>query len=512
MTATDDTSHQNQLQVFGQRRVGRRTALLGGLGLLGYVGLGGMSSMRAHAAPSSIPSDPSVGQQVPFPFTGLKHGLVVTDLEVVTVTATSVVLCWATYDGPHPAWGTVAPLAPADTEVAFGPVGLPASDLPVVHKDNEPRNFHIVTVDGLEPETTYRFECRSGGVVARPGLITTNAPQSPEQTGTVTTLPAPVGQHLGTVVLLNDTHIGEGRHGIIVNNFPPPIEQEAGRAPYPELMLASALQEIKSRGLGPVFVNGDATSEARPHEVRKFIEIMNSVGEWGHDWFVTRGNHDRPHTPEADPQAGYEEFPVLEGTENHRDPFGSLLVKRQEHWVTQVGEIRVIGIDSTKLDESGGEISAEQLDAVEAELMADPLRPTFIMAHHPVSEEAAFSNVAGPSFTLNLHDSARLQRAIAQAPGVFLVAAGHTHRAKRTSGRVASDVTFVETPAAKAYPGGYTLVHVYSGGYQVNFHRIMNEQALEWASRARWAVWGLEPEPLLGTVQDRNFSVQRRIS
>lgn len=493
---------------YGKKKINRRSALrlgaVAGASAATVVATGVGTQGVAAAAPN----------QAPFPFTGLKSGLVVTDLEVVTVTDASVTFSWATYDGPHTAWGELAPLAPADTEVALAPADQvdAAGELPVVYKDETAVGYHFVTIGNLQPGTTYRFECRSAGLVAEPGLIVSSLPTTPEQIGKFTTLVTPEGEYLTTIALLNDTHIGENGHGILFNNFPPPLFAEEGAGPYPEIMLTGALAEIKALGIDRVYVNGDATSEARPAEVRRFNEIMNTFGTQGQQWFVTRGNHDRPHTPDADPSAGYDEFPVLEGTENHRDPFGEILGRpRQQMWVTQHGPIRIIGVDSAKLDESSGEISEEQFAALEQELQSDPNRPTVFLEHHPITTEAAITHPGGPMFILNATDARRLQQVLNDAPGVFFAGSGHTHRAKRTRGDIGAGVDYLETGACKAYPGGYTLLHVYTGGYQVNFHRVSTADALAWTARARWAVWGFEPEALLGQVTDRNYVVSRQI-
>lgn len=134
------------------------------------------------------------------------------------------------------------------------------------------------------------------------------------------------------------------------------------------------------------------------------------------------------------------------------------------------------------------------------------------MAHHPVTVEAAFTNVGTPAFTLNLDHSDRLQRMLAATPGAFLMAAGHTHRARRTAPDAARNVDFVEFGSAAGYPGGYTLVHLHTGGYQVNFHRTGSPEALRWSSRSRWAMYGLNPEYTLGATEHRNYVVHRDLS
>lgn len=398
-------------------------------------------------------------------------GIEATDLEVVTVTPTSVTFGFASYTAPHPAYGPLRPtvptlgevaLAPADDPVvAADPVGSEAiagpagswirpgmPDLPVVASSDSETGFHLITVDGLEPGREYVFECRCDGVPATPGLMTTNKPDSPEVSGRITTLTPPPGEHVATIAVLNDTHIGEEKHGLILGDFPEAIVQEPGLPPFPEVMLAAALAEIRDRGVGRVFVNGDTTSEARPHEIRR----------------------------------------------------------------TDVGGLRVIGLDSSMLDESGGRIEDDQFAALESELAADPGRPTLLLAHHPVTVEAAFTNVGTPAFTLNLDHSDRLQRLLARTPGAFLMAAGHTHRARRTAPDAAKNVDFVEFGSAAGYPGGYTLIHLHTGGYRVNFHRTGSPEALHWSSRSRWAMYGLNPEYTLGSTAHRNYVVERDLS
>lgn len=442
---------------------------------------------------------------------GASADLVVTDLEVVTVTDTSVTFSWACYDGPHAPVGGLRPSVPTDSEILLGPADT-AGPLQVVHRDETPRPFHLVTITGLEPNREYFFECRSRGVVARPGLVATNQAWSPERLGRVRTLTTPPGDYVTTVAILNDTHIGEDRHGILFADLPEPIVQEPGRAPFPEIMLAGALAEVRAHGVSRILVNGDTTSEARPAEVHRFRELMDTYGTHGVDYHVTRGNHDRPHVPSADPDAGYETFPVLQGTADHRDVWGAEFVPRQQHWTTSIGGLRVLGIDSAMLDASGGEILPHQMDAIGAELRSDPDRPTLALAHHPVTREAAWSNVAGPGFVLNEHDANLLQEHFARAPGVFMMAAGHTHRARRTSPDAAQRVDFVETASNGGYPGGYTLLHLHTGGYMMNFHRIGTDEALQWSVRSRWAGLGVNPEYTLGTTDHRNYVVHRDLT
>lgn len=473
--------------------ISRRALITTGAALTRGLLLTGFADAPSKASPASA-----------YPVAGLDGTLVATDLEVTTVTTNSVTFTWATYDGPHTSYGELVPARPANTEVRMAPLNA-HTPLKVVHYDSTPRGFHHITITGLKPGTSYRFECRSNNTVAEPGLLAMKMPTEPTSTGIVTTLTPPPGRYIDTLAFTNDTHIGESEHGLITKGFPPPIQQLPGRPPYPKVMLAGTLMELRHRGIRHVFVNGDCTSEARPIEVADFCALMDTFGTYNKNWFVTRGNHDRPHTPDSDPSAHYEKYPVLPGTEDHRDPWGARLVPHQKAWETRIGAARIIGIDSTHLDLPGGVISPEQFTQLRQMLKRDPHRPTILMCHHPVTSESAFTNAAGPTFVLNRQDATTLQGMLADTPGAFLMLAGHTHRAKRVSPDDAKNVDFVELPAVKDNPGGYTLVRFYTGGYQLNFYRTSTPGALEWASRCRWAGYGFNAEATTGKTSDRNY-------
>lgn len=498
------------------RSLNRRSFLAAGTALTGSLLFAGGATAASQAAPvrraQLVPQRAEGSSRAtswPTPPTG--SSLVVTDLEIVTLTPTSVTFSWTTRTGLQTSDDTVPPLHAADTEVRLAPA-LHRGTLPSIYHDPTPRGVHLITIRGLTPNTRYRFECRSQNIVASPSLITTNRVNEPTATGQFTTLTQPPGDYVTTVAFINDTHIGETPQGLILGVYPPPIQQLPGRDPYPTVMLRETLRELRNQGIRHLFINGDCTSEARPAEVAAFRGLLKAFGTYQRHWFVTRGNHDRPHTPSSDPTAHYEDFPVLAGTKNHRDPWGMAFVPRQKMWETRIGNLRVIGLDSTRLDAPNGEIGLSQFTQLRRTLANDPNMPTIVMCHHPVTRESALTNVAGPSFILNKKDRDTLQNILATTPGAFLMVSGHTHRAKRVAPDQAQNVDFLETASTKDYPCGYTLVHLYTGGYTVNFHRTSSPGALEWTSRSRWSVNGLSATVLLGSTADRNYTRQCDLS
>ncbi|MGY2060413.1 phosphohydrolase, partial [Nocardia gipuzkoensis] len=125
---------------------------------------------------------------------------------------------------------------------------------------------------------------------------------------------------------------------------------------------------------------------------------------------------------------------------------------------------------------------------------ADPDRPTLVFGHHPATFESALTNIGAPDFVLNRTDAAELHSLYRSAPGVFLHHSGHTHRNRRTRPDTPLDVEFLEVAAVKEYPGGYTLLNLYEGGYQASFYKTRT------------------PEYTLGTTADRNHVVLRDLS
>ncbi|MEV0298239.1 metallophosphoesterase [Nocardia sp. NPDC050710] len=461
-----------------------RRTLLGALGLAALTPVAGLprtGSARAQGNP-----------------------LIATDLEVVTVTDRSVILTWTTVT-PNPA-GRLVPV-PAGGEVRLGPADSSLAP-PPRYADAGPTPFHYAEIDSLEPGRRYRFEAWSDGVRATPALnLTTLTPGSPETTGEFTTLVPPPGRRLRTLALANDVHYGETVSGLVLGEFPPGFRQLPELPPYPEVMLAALLDDLRTpdRDAERLLLAGDLTNEAAPQESRAVRTRLDAWGTLGRDYLVVRGNHDRPHTG-ADYRA------CLPAPADHYDCWGEVFTPRQQLIEHGVGGLRVIGLDTSELDTAGGRIERPQFDHLTELLRADPDRPTLIFSHHPVTSESGLTNTAGPGFVLNGPDSAALQALYARSPGVFLHHAGHTHRTRRTRPDVDCAVEFLEVASVKEYPGGYCLLRLYEGGYMVNFYKTRSAAARQWSATTRGEYFGLLPDYTLGVHADRNHVVLRDFS
>ncbi|WP_228782686.1 metallophosphoesterase [Nocardia abscessus] len=458
-----------------------RRTVLGALGLAALLPLTGRT--KARAQPDSA---------------------VATDLEVVTITDTSVILTWTTL-APDPA-GRLIPVD-ADTRVRIGPADSAREPVPVF-ADDRPTPFHYAEIEGLEPGRAYRFEAWSAGLRATPALsLTTSDPAAPEARGEFTTLVPPPGRRLRTLALANDVHYGEQISGLIVGDLPPGFRQAPDLAPYPEVMLAAVLDDLRrpDRGAERLLLAGDLTAEASEHDTRTVRARLDAWGSLGRDYLAVRGNHDRPHI-------GAEYTACVPAAADHRDCWADAFSARQQLVEHEIGGLRLLGVDTSRLDGAGGSIERPQFDHLAERLRADPDRPTLLFGHHPVTTESGLTNLAGPGFVLDGRDSAELQTLYTRSPGVFLHHSGHTHRNRRTRPDASCAVEFLEVAAVKEYPGGYSLLRLYEGGYMVNFYKTRTEQARRWSALTRGEYFGLLPDYTLGTCADRNHVVLRDFS
>jgi Icc protein len=470
-------------------------------------------------------------------------GLSAQDLELVTVTDDSFILTWYTADAPPPAVPFDPDQEPApvatDGIVLFGT--HPARLDRVAFQRGGDTAYHYVEVIGLRPGTTYFYQALSGGVAATPrllpeltfppgGLVIPPDPTAAQleallaellssgviistATGSVTTLVPPRGRLLLTVALSNDIHIGETVSGLATANFPPGFSQQPGLPPYPVVMCESMTRDAARRGAEALIVAGDLSSAALPTELSDSRSLLDGFGRLRlsgrlhrGSYVVARGNHDQPKTG-----AAYEACtPVADGFFDclpavYDLPQGTLTV-------TELGGLRLVGLDTTTLDTPGGALDDAQFATLQQVLASDPEQPTLVFGHHPVTDESADTTIAGPSFDLDRADAARLEALYAQTPGVFFHHSGHTHRNLRTSSPAAPGVEFLEVAATKEYPGGFSRLRIYEGGYLVSFYKSSSALARQWSQTSSGEYLGLYPAYTLGSIADRNHVVSRDFS
>lgn len=418
-------------------------------------------------------------------------------LEVVNVTDHGFALAWYT-GNPTEIFdmGRAKPV-PSDTVVRYGTVPDPAA-WTEVRSPEPPTAYHYVEVDGLEPDTEYWVEASSNGVRAvdvSPGKTTVRTPMR------LRTLPRPAGNRVARLVVSNDTHVGESISGEAVRGWPPGFPVDP-LAPYWRHNTADLVEEAEEVSADALIVNGDLTSEARPHEVEEFLDI---IGEFPREWRVTRGNHDRAHSgPTWDTCT-----PVPEAPEYHdcladglgTEPGAPL------NWTADVGPLRLVGIDSNDVYTGAGAISETTAAFLESALGEAPERPAVVFLHHPATWQSIQNWVVWPRFMLPAADVARLQSVLAAHDNVAAVFSGHTHRNYRSASPTLPGIVFQEVGATKEHMGGYGVLDVYEGGLVYGFHKLDCAQCLVWSERTRRQYFGFYGHVVQGDPSDRAFAV-----
>ncbi|MEU1273135.1 metallophosphoesterase family protein [Streptomyces sp. NPDC005799] len=437
------------------------------------------------------------------------HPIAAVHLELVTLIEDRAIITWYTgLPGTDDGFGHMLP-ALTEGEVVYGthPGRLDrvaGEDLPTAH--------HHVELTGLEPGQTYYYQARSRGVAARPTalhLIRGNAAgTSLHGLGShggpysfTTPLPPP-GRHLISLALCNDLHLGETTAGLVGGiPFMRGISQQPGLAPYPELMTRALVQEARRRGADVLLAAGDISAGGSAADLARARGILDGFGTHGRDYFVVRGNHDRPGAVE----------------ESDGDTFRHGFGRPDEpgYFERDLGGLRIIGLDTYEKRGNGadsGGLGAEQLAWFRSRLREQREQPTVVFGHHPLTVRDSLFPV-GAGQRLGRRQARAILEAYAATPGVFLHHAGHTHRNKRTVLPQAPHVALQEVGAAKEYPGGFSLLRVHSGGYALNFFKARGAEALEWGERSRRMAGGLWPHHALGrSVTDRNSVVYRDLS
>lgn len=453
------------------------------------------------------------------------------NLELVTLTETSAVLTWfsGAVDQAPDTLGRLAP-AGADTEVWLG---TSPGNLRCVYQDSTQTPYHYAEITGLEPGQTYFVLARSNGVPAAPASSTNGSPLGSSTLGagssrlgaaasppaSFTTPQPPSGQFLFSIALCNDLHLGETVAGLAatvpgIGGVPPGISQVDGRAPYAEIMARALSVEARQRGATVLMAAGDITSEAGQIDANTAKSFLDGFGTYQSDYFVTRGNHDRPHSS-TDTSA----CSAVPGADGYHDCFVDTFYPSGPTWFeTTHNGLRIIGLDTydKPSPSNGGDngiMSAAQLGWLTDQLTSEPDIPTLVVGHHPVTVESDLTTVGKPTmFDLDPQQAMQLEALYARAPGVFLHHAGHTHRNKRTISTAAPGVVFQEVAAVKEYPGGFHLLRVFSGGYALNFYKFRDPDAQAWSERSRPEYLGLAPGYTFGNASDRNSVFTRDFS
>ena len=436
------------------------------------------------------------------------------NLELVTVTDTSVVITWFTGDPTRlDAFGRPRPVA-APGRVLMGTSSDPRSwEVVSTHPSTA---YHYAEIKGLRPGTTYWWRAESNGRTATPTTFVPTAPLEGSAPTRFTTLRRPGGAEIGRVAWLNDMHFGEQVAGLVYSSaevpgggVPPgfPVDPDN---PYWRFMGRAAVREAKTRGCDLLLVNGDLSNEAEAAALRECKDTLDDFGTLGgarmirpgdrRRYFVTRGNHDRVHGV-TDPTTGREDM-----LDRFADRFASGFEPGTQHFSVAIGtrsaRYRFVGLDSND-GTNTGVLRASELEYLEAELAkGDATIPLF---HHPASFTGSLTGLPPLGTGLPQDQAATFRRLLGRFDNAAGVYAGHTHRNNLSRNVETGRLPYFEGGAVKEYPGGYTVVRLFEGGYMVNFYKTRSIEARAWSERTRGEYLGLGPSYQLGALRDRNW-------
>jgi Icc protein len=357
--------------------------------------------------------------------------------------------------------------------------------------------YHYAHAGGLKPGTHHTYSLMSNGQAELP---------SPTNPGSFTTLTRPSDRHLFDFALLSDTHNGEGCSGTAVTlpdpigSEPPCFSSAPGDPPYAAAMSQDAVHRVNAHIVDLALIDGDLTSSA------KLGQAKLALGEYRAfdiPWHAVRGNHDRPAQNDPDPRCGAD-------NDCFRSVFFPGRAPGRIFFSFDFRGVHFIGLDSSDAAGLGDLTDPAQNAWLKRDLdrAKRRSRPTFIYFHHPVAEYANATALPPVVFGVRPDKGGTdFLNLLAGYPNVVGVLNGHTHRnyvayAAETGARL----PFIETSATKEYPTGFSVFHVYEGGYMRVFKRLSCHFCRIWTSTTRGEYFGLYPLYTLGPLSTRNFT------
>jgi len=162
-----------------------------------------------------------------------------------------------------------------------------------------------------------------------------------------------------------------------------------------------------------VLISGDLADNAAEAEYEVVRQLVTRIDA---PTYVLPGNHD-----DRDTLRRHFELPGAMGT--------------PVQYAVDLGPLRLVVLDSTRPGEDRGELDADRLTWLDAELAAAPDRMTVVALHHP---PASTGVPAWDAIGLPLADRRALGEVLHRHPQVRRLVAGHVHRtmAAELAGRV----------------------------------------------------------------------------
>ncbi len=127
---------------------------------------------------------------------------------------------------------------------------------------------------------------------------------------------------------------------------------------------------------------------------------------------------------------------AIPGNHDDRDLLAAAFAGREHptgapvHVLAYVGELRLVGCDTTVPGRPGGALGPDQLQWLERALSDEPARPTLLALHHP---PVASGILAMDAIGMDPADAAGLESLLDAHPQVLAITCGHVHRTATTA-------------------------------------------------------------------------------
>jgi Icc protein len=176
-----------------------------------------------------------------------------------------------------------------------------------------------------------------------------------------------------------------------------------GGAPAAGLRAVLAAMLKLRPGVDAVLISGDLADHASDAEYEELSEL---VADLDAPVYVLAGNHDD-----------------REALRRHFGPPGDPGTPLQ--YAVDLGPMRLIALDTSRPGHDDGELDADRLAWLDAELAAVPDEPTVLAMHHPplATGIPAFDEIGLP-----IADQRALGEVVERHPQVLRLVAGHVHR------------------------------------------------------------------------------------
>jgi 3',5'-cyclic-AMP phosphodiesterase len=326
---------------------------------------------------------------------------------------------------------------------------------------------HVARVTGLEPDREY--ELRVSDVEPHAYLP-----------ATVRTLARPSGRLLATVATANDVHFGEtvcGATGDPAQDAKGPLLMaEPGDPPYPSVMNAAVIDEMRALAPDAVVVKGDLTARGTEDEYELFLAAYGALGATMHH---VRGNHD----------AMVDATMAIQGAP----------------YALRLDGVTLAVLDTVIPGTDAGRLSREQVGWLD-DLAGGTPGPVLAFGHHPCFDVEHGRRTGRPYFGIQPDDSEALVDVVARHDNLVGYFAGHTHRNRVRRFERARRVPFAEIGCTKDYPGAWAEYRVYEGGYTQVMRRVAAGDAFAWAERTRGLYEGVYRDYALGPLEQRCFT------